>query len=573
MNNADATADQRFENLSKRWLDGMMALSPISATRYGDHRFDGEIDDYSAQGQERRVEFSKATLAELATIPAAHLSRENQVDAGLLSNELRGTVFSANSLHEWKTDPLLYNRLAGDALYNLMARDFAPMPTRLRAASMRMIKLPQLLEQARANLDLKLVPRVHAETVAKQTHGIISIVDDLILPHVSELPPSEQTQITQAIAGLRAAVAKHQTWIDQTLVPQSTGDFRLTAAHYDQKLALSLDSSLSRQQIRERAQRELLRVRANMYQLSVGILKGKAKSPELPTQPSDAQQQKAIEAALEFAYQDRPSRTQVVEVAKQTLAQATAFVRAHDLVTVPADPVKVILMPEFQRGVAVAYCDSPGPLDKGLDTYYAISPIPDDWTDAQSDSFLREYNTRMMHLLSIHEAMPGHYLEGVHSAKHPSLLRAVLRSGLFAEGWAVYTEQLLTAEGYLESDPLFLLVQGKFYLRAIANAILDQAVHVDGWNREQAMDLMVRQTFQQEREAAGKWVRAQLTSAQLPTYFVGVQEQWDLRHTVEALQGTAFNLKNYHDKVLSYGAPPIRYVRALMLNEAIEVRN
>jgi uncharacterized protein (DUF885 family) len=372
---------------------------------------------------------------------------------------------------------------------------------------------------------------------------------------------------------LRAAVAEHQTWIDKTLVPNATGNFRLSEQQYDQKLALSLDSSLSRKEIRQRAERELQRVRANMYQLSVGLLKGKSNAPELPAQPSDAQQQKAIETALEFAYKDRPARDQVVAVAKQTLAQATTFVREHDLVTVPDDPVKVILMPEFQRGVAVAYCDSPGPLDKGLDTYYAISPIPDDWTDAQSDSFLREYNTRMMHLLSIHEAMPGHYLEGVHSAKHPSLLRAVLRSGLFAEGWAVYTEQLLTAEGYLDSDPLFRLVQGKFYLRAIANAILDQGVHVDGWNREQAMDLMVRQTFQQEREAAGKWVRAQLTSAQLPTYFVGVQEQWDLRHDVQAKEGAAFNLKNYHNKVLSYGAPPTRYVRALMMNEAIEIRN
>jgi uncharacterized protein (DUF885 family) len=558
------TADQQFESLSKRWLDGMMALNPISATRHG---------DYSEAGNERRLAFTKATLADLATIPASQLSRENQVDAGLLSNELRGTVFSMDTLQEWKTDPLLYNRLAGDALYNLMARDFAPMQERLRAAMSRMQKLPQLLARARANLDPKRVPRIAAETVAKQNHGIVSVVDDLISAHVSELPNAEQVQITQAISGLRQAVADHQTWIDKTLVPNATGNFRLSEQQYDQKLALSLDSSLSRKEIRQRAERELQRVRANMYQLSVGLLKGKPNAPELPAQPSDAQQQKAIETALELAYKDRPARDQVVAVAKQTLAQATTFVREHDLVAVPDDPVKVILMPEFQRGVAVAYCDSPGPLDKGLDTYYAISPIPDDWTDAQSDSFLREYNTRMMHLLSIHEAMPGHYLEGVHSAKHPSLLRAVLRSGLFAEGWAVYTEQLLTAEGYLDSDPLFRLVQGKFYLRAIANAILDQGVHVDGWNREQAMDLMVRQTFQQEREAAGKWVRAQLTSAQLPTYFVGVQEQWDLRHDVQAKEGAAFNLKNYHNKVLSYGAPPTRYVRALMMNEAIEIRN
>jgi len=290
----------------------------------------------------------------------------------------------------------------------------------------------------------------------------------------------------------------------------------------------------------------------------------------MPANPSPEQQQKAIEAALELAYADKPARDQVVDFAKQTLAQATDFTRKHDLVTVPNDPVKIILMPEFQRGVAVAYCDSPGPLDKGLDTYYAISPIPDDWTPEQADSFLREYNSRMIHLLSIHEAMPGHYLEGAHSVKSHSTLRSVLRSGLFAEGWAVYTEDMMADAGYLDNDPLFRLVQLKFYLRTIANAILDQGVHVDNWTKEQAMELMTKQAFQQEREASGKWVRAQLTSAQLPTYFVGAQEHFDMRKAVEAKLGDKFNAKAYHDQVLSYGAPPVRYVREMMLDEPIK---
>ena len=299
------------------------------------------------------------------------------------------------------------------------------------------------------------------------------------------------------------------------------------------------------------------------------MLEGRPDAPALPEAPDDAQQQAAIEAALELAYAERPARDQVVATVEATLAEATRFTREKDLVTLPDAPVKIILMPEFQRGVSVAYCDSPGPLDKGLATYYAVSPIPDDWTDVQVDSFLREYNTRMLHLLSIHEAMPGHYLEGAHSAKHPSTLRGVLRSGMFAEGWAVYTEGVMMDAGYLDNDPLFHLMRYKFYLRAVANAILDQGVHVDNWTRDQAMDLMLRRTFQQEREAAGKWVRVQLTSAQLPTYFVGVQEHFETRQAVKAREGDAFSLKSYHDRVLSYGAPPVRFARQLMLDEAI----
>ena len=256
-------------------------------------------------------------------------------------------------------------------------------------------------------------------------------------------------------------------------------------------------------------------------------------------------------------------------MAKSTTAEATEFVRKHDLISLPDAPVQIILMPEFQRGVSVAYCDSPGPLDKHLDTFYAVSPIPDEWSDEQTTSFLREYNTRSIHELSIHEAMPGHYVQIWHSNKHPSVLRAVLSSGSFVEGWAVYAEKVMADAGYLDKDPLYHLVQLKWYLRVIANALLDQAIHVDGMSREDALKLMTEQTFQQEREAAGKWTRAQLSSTQLPTYFVGVQEHFDLRREVEQREGSAFNLKRYHDRVLSFGSPPGRFVRQLMLDEAI----
>ncbi len=566
---APMTADAAFAALSKEWLDGMLALSPISATSIGDHRFDGEVDDHSPEGRARSLAFSRDLLTRLDAIDAATLSRQNQVDALILRNQLRSDIWSEEVLQNWAWNPQVYNGLTGSAIYGLMAREFAPMPERLKSATLRMEKLPQLYAQMRANLDPARVPKIHAETVAKQNGGVLVLIDQFITPNADQLKGEDRKRLDAAIKGVRAAVAENQEWLDKTLVPNARGDYRLGASLYDQKLVFALNSSLSRGEIRQRAEAELKRARGEMYDIARQVLKGRRGAPALPAKPTPSQQQAAIEAALELAYAERPARDQVVPFAKQTLAAATDFVRKHDLVTVPDDPVKVILMPEFQRGVAVAYCDSPGPLDKGLDTYYAISPIPDDWTAQQTESFLREYNDRMIHLLSIHEAMPGHYLEGVHSADFDSTLRAVLRSGLFAEGWAVYTEKMMADAGYLDNDPLFRLVQLKFYLRTIGNAILDQGVHVDGWTRAQAMDFMTQQTFQQEREAAGKWVRAQLTSAQLPTYFVGVQEHFDTRRAVEAKLGPDFNLKAYHDQVLSYGAPPVRFVRQMMLDEPI----
>lgn len=564
-----STADAAFAQLAKRWLDDSMALSPVSATQIGDHRFDAELDDLSLAGRERALAFAKAMRAELDRIGIAELSRENQVDALILRNQLDGDIFTLDTLQSWAWDPQIYNGLAGSAIYGLMAREFAPMPQRLRAATARMEKIPALFAQARANLDPARVPAVHAQTVAKQNAGLISLIDTFIVPNAGRLQGAERARLDAAVDGLRKAVAEQQTWLDNVLVPKAKGDFRLGQRLYDEKLRLSLNSGLSRADIRQRANAELRRVRARMYVLATQILRDVPGTPALPATPTPAQQQAAIEAALERAYAERPARDQVVAMAKQTLQQATDFARSKDLVTVPDTPVNIILMPEFQRGVAVAYCDSPGPLDKHLDTYYAISPIPDDWTDAQADSFLREYNTRMIHLLSIHEGVPGHYLEGAHSANHPSLLRAVLRSGPFAEGWAVYTERMMQQAGYLDGDPLFELVQLKFYLRSIANAILDQGVHVDGWSREQAMQLMVHDTFQQEREAAGKWTRAQLTSAQLPSYFAGVQEHLDTEQAMRQRLGARFDAKTYHDRMLSFGAPPVRFARQLLLDEPI----
>lgn len=567
---SDQAADTRFADLSKRALDTWARLSPVSATQFGDHRYDSALDDMSPAGRQARLAASQDLLAGLDAIDVQALPRENQVDAAILRNQLQSDIWNEQTLQAWAWDPQVYTGLAGGALYGLMAREFAPLPERIAAATARMEQLPALFAQARAGLDPARVPLIHAQTVARQNKGILSLVATFITPHLGELAPGQRARTEAAIAGLTRAVEQQQQWLDHTLVPNAKGDFRIGAGLYDQKLKFALMSSLSRQDIGQRAQAEITRVRAQMYAIARGVLQGRAGAPALPEAPSDAQQQAAIEAALELAYADHPAREQVVDAAKAALASATGFVRDKQLVTLPDAPVEVILMPEFQRGVAVAYCDSPGPLDKHLKTFYAISPIPEDWSAQQADSFLREYNTRMIQLLSIHEGMPGHYLEGWHSAKYPSVLRGVLRSGLFAEGWAVYTERMMQEQGYLGDDPLFHLVQLKFYLRSVSNAILDQGVHVDGWSKQQAMQLMVHDTFQQASEAEGKWTRAQLSSAQLPTYFVGVQEQLDLRAAMQQKLGKAFDLKAYHDQVLSYGAPPVRFVRELMLDQPIQ---
>jgi uncharacterized protein (DUF885 family) len=569
------TADQQFESLAQRYVREAPAQSPIGATGLGDHRFDDRLDDVSAAGWQARLGFADLYLAALEPIDRRQLSRANQVDALLLVHDLEYDRWRIQTLEEWRWNPLLYTRLAGDALYNLLAREFAPASERLANLGKRLDEMPRFLAQVREVLVPARVSKVHAETAVKQNSGLISMLDGEITAQIAALPPSDQEPLRASLAKARSALAQHQIWLDKRLLPEAQGEFRLGAALYDEKLKFALFSPLSREQIRARAETELLGTRAAMYEIARTVLKGplvknKRSVPALPDEPSDAQQQTAIKAALELAYAERPQRDAVLEAARAALTDSTAFVREKNLVTLPDEPLEIIAMPEFQQGVALAYCDSPGPLEATKKTFFAVSPIPSQWTRAQTNSFLREYNSRSIHNLTVHEAMPGHFLQLAHANKYPSVLRALLSSGPFIEGWAVYTEQMMVEQGYMGGDPLMKLIQLKWYLRTIVNALLDQAVHVDGMSRAAAMKLMTESGFQEEREAAGKWTRAQLTSAQLPVYFVGAQEHLALRREAEQRLGAAFSLRDYHDKVLSYGSPPVRFARALMFDLPIE---
>jgi uncharacterized protein (DUF885 family) len=562
------TPDAKFGALGKRWLEGLLKLNPINATGIGDHRYDHEVEDVSPAGRKAQANFARAILTELDAMDRSKLSRANQVDAAILSNRVRYQLWDEEVQQSWAWDPQIYNRLAGNALYLLTARPFAPLPVRLRAATSRMEKLPRLLAQSRDALVPARVPKVHAQTVAKQNKGILTVLDGL-LADTKGLSAAEQKRLTAAAALVRQAVNAHQFWLDNILVPNAKGDFRIGAKLYDEKLAFALSSPLSRQEIRKRAEAALASTRADMYAIAKGALAGRKDAPPVPDNPTDAQQQAVIAAALELAYAQHPKPDEFVSACTEAVKATSAFVKAKDLITLPDNPVKVIETPEFKRGVAGAYCDSPGPLEKGQETFVAVDPIPADWTTAQAESYLREYNGRGIHELIVHEAMPGHYVQLWHSNRYPSTLRAVLSSGPFVEGWACYAEDMMAEQGYLERDPLYLLVHLKLNLRTIMNSILDQAIHVDGIERDEAMRLMTEKAFQQESEAAGKWIRAQVTSCQLPTYFVGQSEHHALRKEVEAREGAGFNLKAYHDKVLSFGSPPVRYARALMLDEAI----
>lgn len=563
-------AAQAFGRLSKDYLDALTRLDPVGATTLGDHRYDALLPDLSATGENSQNTVWHALLERLGAIPRAQLSPEDQVDYLLLDNDLRYRLWDSETLHSSTWNVQIWNDCAASALYGLAARDFAPWDVRLKAATLRMEAIPALLAESRRRLVPARVPKAYAETVSQQNSGITEIAEGMLAPHADTLTGTDRARFDAALEGLKKAVAEQQEWLDKTLVPQATGDFRLGARLYDEKMTFVLMSNLTRSELKASALKAKADARAEMYQLSRKVLAGRPGAPSLPASPTDAQQQAAIEAALAITYEHRPARGELEAAARAAVTQATDFVRAKGFVTMPDGPVRVITMPKFQQGNAVAYDDPPGALEKGQQNFFAISPVPANWSDAQATSFLSEYNNYMIHDVSIHEAVPGHYLQLDHANHSPSVLRSVLWSSPFAEGWAVYGEGLMKDEGYLNGDPLFALTVLKLRLRSITNTLLDIGVHTEGMTREQAMDLMMKGAFQQEREAAGKWTRAQLSSAQLLSYFTGYAEHTALRAEAEQRWGKDFNLRRYNDAVLAHGTPPVKFARELMFGLPIE---
>jgi len=557
---------QRFNKIVDRYFEESSRLSPVGATGMGDHRFDNEINDVSAGGRNRITTFYKEVLADLGALKPSDLSRDEQIDRALLEHRLNAALWKQDQLQEWAWNPLIYSGQAGGSIYSLMARNFAPLPDRLKSATARLEKLPTLYAQTRRELQPHRVPKIHAQTAISQNRGVLSIIENTIEPQLNQLNKADRLRLTKAIEIARTAVEEHQLWLENELLPQAAGNFRIGKDLFDQKLSWTLQSSLTREEIYDRGMAFMNDLHERMYNLSKDIYAERFPYTEFPTTPSKAYKKAIIRSCLEIAYQDRPSAGGVVEAANHSVKLTSDFLREKDIITLPDDPMEIIVMPEFQRGVSLAYCDSPGPLETNLKTFYAVAPPPASWTESQVESHLREYNYRSLHNLTVHEAMPGHFVQLSHANRNPRKLRAVLSSGVFVEGWAVYSEWMMCEEGFLEDDLLMRLIVLKWYLRDVTNALLDQAMHVDGITKEEGMRMLVEDAFQEEREADGKWRRAQLTSAQLSTYFVGYLEHVDLRAEAEQRWGNSFDLKTYHDSALSFGSIPTQYVRSLMFD-------
>jgi hypothetical protein len=547
-------ADRAFTSYATATLDGLLERQPEWATGVGDHRHDDRLTVGTARHYEQASRWAGERLAGLAGIDAGRLSPQHRVDAQILANQLARLRFMIDELREQEWNPMVAN--PGRAIYNLLARDFAPLADRLRSAARRLAVLPESLAAARSVLGP--MPEIHIETALTQFAGTERLLTGELRRAASEVPGAGR-DLDEVLSPALEAIAGHTRWLEQRLADGRRDGFRdprLGAGLFSRKLALVLDTELPVEQIVARAEADLA---GTTEELAVAAAEYTGAAPHGAG---------TVRAALDALAADAPDDATILGFVRDAFVTQREFVTAHDLVTVFDDPLEVIAMPEIDRGVAVAYCDSPGPLETAaLATFIAVSPTPEEWSPEQVRSFYREYNRHMVHNLMVHEAMPGHALQLQHSNRFTAAtpVRTAWRSGSFVEGWAVYAEQVMSAHGYPgEANPAALRTQRlKSKLRTIINAIIDARVHCDGMTQEQAMALMTGRGYQEEGEAAGKWRRVLLTSAQLSTYFVGFMEVSSLAADLQRAQ-PGWPQRQWHDAMLAHGSPPARHLRALL---------
>ena len=530
-----------FDKLTDDLLYGSLALSPVSATQTGYHEHNGIqldelLDDYSPAGIDNQRKFYEGFQTRIAALNSAVLDKEQQADLQIIRNNLELALLELNTIQSYKHNPTVYVELAGNALFTPYVLEYAAKDRRYQHIIKRLQKIPVLFDQARANLSD--APEVWNRVAREENEGTIGLIDKTLRGAV---PEPQKADYEKAAGPAVAALKDFDSWLANDL-SKKTSDWRLGKEKYARKFDYVLATGKTPEQLLSEAEGDLKATRAEMEKLA---------APKTPKQVLDG-----------IARQHATPETYIAQ-AKKTLEEATTFVREKGLVSLsPRSNLEVIETPEFMRGIyAVGGFNPAPPLQPELGAFYWITPIPKSWQKDRIESKLREYNNYGLQHLTVHEAMPGHYvqLEYANDVQPRSrrLLRNVFGNGAYVEGWAVYTQQLMTDQGYPDNSLGMRMTWLKQLLRLLANAILDVRLQTMGMTDQQALDLMINDTYQEKEEATAKLQRAQLSSCQLPTYFAGWKGWLTARDHYRQQKGAAFSLREFHERALKESAVPM----------------
>jgi uncharacterized protein (DUF885 family) len=553
--------EARLTAFFKEYLEAEFRQRPLEATRLGDHRFDHLLDDVSPKARASWTERYRKTLAELPKrIDKKKLPRSGQIDFEIFEHHLKTQVWLAENTKPFEEDPRRYNDYITESVYLLLTQSTRPQAVNVKNCASRMKRIPRVIQAAKESLAKP--PRVIVETAIKQNRGAIAFYESGIFDLAGETPAL--SGLKKAAQEVVPALREYQKFLEEELLPRATGDWRLGTKRFAEKIELELNASISADEVLREAEAEMERVTDEMYviarQLWSQVFPGKIIPPD-----DETGRRATIMQVLDKISEEHGRPENLVSDVKKDVDKIRAFIREKDILRLPEpDRCRIIEMPEFQRGNSVAFLNNAPPLDPKASSYYAVSPPPPEWDPKRAETFMREYNRYILQILTIHEAYPGHYVQLEYSNRHPSLIRKVLFSGVFAEGWAVYTEHVMLDQGYGDGDLKLRLNQLKWYLRAVANAVLDYKMHCTNMTDAEALLFLTLRAFQSEGEAILKIIRAKQSSAQLSTYFVGRMAFQRLRRRLQSELRDNFDLGRFHEAVLDHGTLPVKYLPELV---------
>lgn len=588
---AASSAAEDYKALEDSFFEGFFAMSPVTATVLGVHEGDAQWPDLSRSGREAMAAWVLRIREGADKIDALSLDANERVDLRILQDQLALMQLDTQDERSWETSPLNWVYLIGAGMDSLLYRDYAPLDTRVAALVSRLEGLPVVVASAKdAMADAAAIKAPHAKVAAGQIEGLLTFIDSEIPKQSAGIDAELGAKLNAARKTARSALVDFRdSLLSEERLAAAKGEWRLGAELFAEKLPHTLGMDLSADEVYARAQKAHKEVRARMEVLAFELYEPLfGKKP--PSSADELGRSAIVKQVLDALSDVHPSAEQLRDACENNLASIQGFVTDEQLV--PLDPkeiLEVIWTPPHQRGVAIAGLDPAPPFDKseGLQSFYIVQPLPPSWDEKVRDSFLREYNHFMLEILSIHEAIPGHFVQLYYGKRERSRVRKAFMNGPFVEGWAVYTEKLMVDAGYTGVAPAgdkpkgvsdavwkvaldpqmrakaIALHGSKFFLRAVTNTILDHDIHAGTMNQAEAITLMTHSAYQQEGEARGKWIRAQVTSTQLSTYFAGASAWFELRAQADEA-GATQDLAAWHAEALNHGAPPVGALPDLM---------
>jgi hypothetical protein len=559
---AHADADAQFrQQFGDGFLDRYWSLHDDFAIAVGYYRYADQLAAPDAKHRAKLQAFLDESIGALEKLPAGQMNDALRTDREMLLNQLRYERWSLDELRDWQWIPSNYN--VADAFSLLLNTPYADEATRLRTVSKRLAQVPAYY--AAAKQAISHPTRVHTQLAIEQNQGALDVFGDALEKQVagSQLSADERVQFLHHLKAARAAIDDYVSFLKALDARQAKDggarDFRLGQPYYDQAFAYEVQAGGTAEQLYRRALQEKDRLHARMSALADQLWPKYFPDTKAPADPVDK-----IGQLIEKLSDQHVAPAEFYPQVKALIPKLEAWVSDHDLLTLdPSRPLEVRVTPPYQRGYAMAMLAAPGPYDPTAKTFFDVMPM-DDYTPAQADSFLREYNHWLMQILAIHEAVPGHYVQLLYANKSPSRIKAIFGNNAMIEGWAVYSERMMLESGWGGHEPEMELMYSKWALRVVCNTILDYGVHVLGMSEADAMQLLTHEAFQSETEAKGKWRRVQLSSVQLTFYFAGFSAIYDYRERLKAELGPRFDLKKFHEKFLSYGSAPVSVIESLM---------